>query len=211
MQKTQLKNYIEYLKSQPKGFTYESAEEKLLEIKKSCTNCSHCPLANQGRSKVVFGIGNPSAELMFVGEGPGRDEDKQGIPFVGRAGQLLTKMIEAMGLSRDDVYISNVVKCRPPSNRVPLPDEMDACTQHILWKEIALIQPKIICALGSTAAKAMLGQDIKISKIRGIFQKADCIDIMPTYHPAYLLRNPEAKVSVWEDLKKIMSKIQPQG
>jgi DNA polymerase len=164
-------------------------------------------LAKQGRSQVVFGIGNPLTKLMFIGEGPGRDEDAQGKPFVGRAGQLLTKIIEAMKLTRDEIYISNVVKCRPPDNRTPLPNESDICKKLILFKEIDIIKPQIICALGATATQGLLGQDTSISKSRGVFFKFNDTLVLPTYHPAYLLRNPDAKKIVWEDMKKIMEKL----
>lgn len=213
-----IKNYINFVSSQPKGFIYNDNEtgkmastsdkQALLdEIKQKYNQCSRCPLATQGRSQVVFGIGNPNSELMFVGEGPGRDEDKQGKPFVGRAGQLLTKIIEAMKLTRDDVYISNVVKCRPPENRTPLPNESEVCKKLILFKEIEIIKPKIICALGATALQGLMGPGVSISKVRGTFLKFNGLLVMPTYHPAYLLRNPDAKRDVWEDMKKILEQL----
>jgi DNA polymerase len=234
-----IKNYVNFLASQPKGFVYrdddgdvavrmdsttlttngdkkvghgstKSKQVQLDEIKSQFTNCTKCPLATQGRSQVVFGVGNPDARLMFVGEGPGRDEDKQGKPFVGRAGQLLTKIIEAMKLTRDDVYISNIVKCRPPENRAPLPIESETCKNLILFKEIAIIHPKIICALGATALQGLLGSGTSISKVRGTFLKFNDILVMPTYHPAYLLRNPGAKRDVWEDMKRVIEKLQEE-
>lgn len=177
------------------------------ELSASHLSCQKCPLATQGRKQVVFGSGNAEAKLMFIGEGPGRDEDIQGLPFVGRAGQLLNKIIEAMGMKREDVYISNAVKCRPPGNRTPLPLEVDTCKNLLLFKEIDIIQPKIICTLGSPATKALLGEHIKISQARGIFAEFKGIPVMPTYHPAYLLRNPVEKRTVWEDMKKIMNKL----
>ncbi len=217
-------DYINFLKKQPEGFLYKenesnkkanSNEQKLEQIKKLYKNCQECPLANQGRARVVFGQGSANAKLMLIGEGPGRDEDKQGIPFIGRAGQLLTKIIEAMKLKREDIYISNVVKCRPPGNRHPLPNESNTCKQLILLKEIEIIKPQIICTLGSCATQALLGTDVKISKSRGIFHKFKLTEpkpletlIMPTFHPAYLLRNPAAKKYVWEDMKKIMAKLE---
>ena len=215
------KDYINFLKKQPEGFLYKenisntktnNNEQKLEQIKKHYKNCQKCPLAGQGRAQVVFGQGNANAKLMLIGEGPGRDEDKQGIPFIGRAGQLLTKIIEAMKLKREDIYISNVVKCRPPGNRHPQPDESSTCKQLILFKEIEIIKPQIICTLGSCATQALLGTDIKISKSRGIFHESRLgesrpVLIMPTFHPAYLLRNPAAKKDVWEDMKKIMEKL----
>lgn len=182
-------------------------KDALTELNTKYINCQACPLATQGRSQVVFGHGNPHATLMFVGEGPGRDEDKQGLPFIGRAGQLLTKIIEAMGLTREDVYISNVVKCRPPENRAPLPIESNTCKNLILYREIDIIQPKVICALGATALQSLLGEDARISKYRGVFTEFRGILLLPTYHPAYLLRNPAEKRTVWEDMKKIMEKL----
>jgi uracil-DNA glycosylase len=175
-------------------------QQQLKQLRTQFNACTRCPLGMMGRKQVVFGQGNVHARLMFVGEGPGRDEDREGAPFVGRAGQLLTKIIDAMGLSRDEVYISNVVKCRPPNNRTPLPNESATCMQLILNTEIKLIAPEVICALGSTAARALLGDDIRISHARGTFFKKDSILILPTYHPAYLLRNPEAKIDVWHDM-----------
>lgn len=179
----------------------------LAALNKQHIMCSKCPLATLGRAQVVFGKGSANAKLMFIGEGPGRDEDLQGIPFVGRSGQLLTKIIEAMGLTRDEVYISNVVKCRPPKNRAPLPGESSTCKTNLLFKELEIIQPQIICTLGATAAKQLLGQDIAISRIRGTFINFNGYTIMPTFHPAYLLRDPRKKREVWEDMKKIMEKL----
>ncbi len=166
-----------------------------------------CPLATQGRNTVVFGEGNPDARLMFVGEGPGRDEDMQGRPFVGRAGKLLNKIIEAMGLKREDVYITNVVKCRPPGNRAPLPEESGTCRPLFLFKQIEIIQPEVICTLGATAMKGLFNQDLRISKVRGTFLEFNGTTVMPTFHPAYLLRNPAAKRFVWDDMKKIMDRL----
>jgi uracil-DNA glycosylase family 4 len=218
-----VKDYIKFLASQPKGFVYndeskrlgghakqQSSSDKqamLDQIKQKFANCAKCPLATQGRQQVVFGVGNPNAELMFVGEGPGRDEDAQGKPFVGRAGQLLTKIIEAMKLTRDDVYISNVIKCRPPENRAPLSTESEVCKDLILFKEIEIIKPKIICALGATALQGLMGDGFSISKVRGTFLQFKDILVMPTYHPAYLLRNPDAKRFVWEDMKVILEQL----
>jgi DNA polymerase len=185
----------------------KNCRDCLHTLKEKTAKCTACPLATLGRSQVVFGHGNPEARLMFVGEGPGRDEDKQGFPFIGRAGQLLTKIIEAMKLTREDVYISNVVKCRPPNNRVPLPTESNVCKQLILFKEIEIIKPKIICTLGATAAIALLGDLTSLGRVRGTWCDFKTIPVMPTYHPAYLLRNPEAKKIVWEDVQKIMVKL----
>lgn len=167
-------------------------------------DCQRCKLCKE-RTHIVFGIGNPQASLMFVGEGPGADEDAKGEPFVGRAGQLLTKMIEAMGLTRDKIYIANVVKCRPPNNRNPEPDEIEACIPF-LKKQIATINPKVIVCLGTFASKTLLQTEIPITKLRGEFRDYEktTIKVMPTYHPAFLLRNPNMKRPVWEDLKKVM-------
>ncbi len=173
-------------------------------------DCRRCRLS-QGRNKIVFGTGDPAARLVFVGEGPGADEDEQGVPFVGRAGQLLTQMIEGTAskegipLQRKDVYICNVVKCRPPENRTPLPDEMEICGQF-LFRQLSVIQPKAICALGSTAAKAVLGTKDGVMKLRGNWHKWRDIPVMVTYHPSYLLRpyNQNAKREAWEDLKKLL-------
>ena len=210
-----IEDYINYLKSQPNGFLYNddnhqegkpvNKQQELDDIKKKFADCSRCPLATQGRNQVVFGIGNPNAEIMFIGEGPGRDEDLKGEPFVGRAGKLLTKIIEAMGLTREEVYISNTVKCRPPNNRTPLPSESDTCINHILMKEISIIKPKVICALGATAAQALLGPDTRLSDVRGSFLPVGKSKLLVTYDPAYLLRNPPAKKFVWEDMLKILS------
>lgn len=182
----------------------------LAQLNKSCTNCTACPLAQCGRKQVVFGYGNAEAKLMFIGEGPGRDEDTQGYPFVGRAGQLLTKIIEAMGFERSQVYISNVVKCRPPENRTPLPEESSTCKKLLLFKEIEIIQPAVICTLGVTATQGLLGEDVFMSKARGTFHTFKGIPVLPTYHPAYLLRNPTAKRIVWEDVKKIVAYLNEQ-
>jgi DNA polymerase len=165
-------------------------------------DCSRCKLHTLGRKQVVFGVGNPNADLMFVGEAPGADEDIQGEPFVGRAGQLLTKIIEAIDLKREDVYIANVIKCRPPGNRNPEPDEVEQC-EPFLFRQIDVIRPKVIVALGKFAAQCLLKTDAPITRIRGReFSYRDAV-LIPTYHPAYLLRNPSAKRDVWEDMKKV--------
>jgi len=165
-------------------------------------DCSRCKLHTLGRTQVVFGVGNPSADLMFVGEAPGADEDIQGEPFVGRAGQLLTKIIEAIGLRREDVYIANVIKCRPPGNRNPEPDEVEQC-EPFLFRQIDTVKPKVIVALGKFAAQCLLRTNDPITRIRGReFKYRDAI-LIPTYHPAYLLRTPSAKREVWEDMKRV--------
>ena len=165
-------------------------------------DCSRCKLHTLGRRQIVFGVGSPSADLMFVGEAPGADEDIQGEPFVGRAGQLLTKIIEAIGLTRGEVYIANVIKCRPPGNRNPEPDEVDSC-EPFLFRQIDAIKPKVIVALGKFAAQSLLKTTDPITRLRGReYSYRDAI-LMPTYHPAYLLRNPSAKRDVWEDMKRV--------
>ncbi|MFC1822695.1 uracil-DNA glycosylase [Thermodesulfobacteriota bacterium] len=164
--------------------------------------CERCKLW-QGRTKLVFGEGSPDARLVFVGEGPGREEDLEGRPFVGEAGRLLTKIIQAMGLSREEVYICNVVKCRPPRNRDPERDEIETCIPF-LKQQISLIRPDVICALGRIAASELTGKESRITAIRGRWSAFMGIPLMPTYHPAYLLRKPAAKREVWDDAKKIM-------
>ena len=164
-------------------------------------DCTRCKLHTQGRKQVVFGVGNADADLMFVGEAPGGDEDIQGIPFVGRAGQLLTKMIEAINLRRDDVYIANVIKCRPPGNRNPEPDEIAQC-EPFLFQQIEAIQPKVIVALGSFAAKTLLRSEESISRLRGRIYDFRGAKLIPTFHPSFLLRSPDRKRDAWEDLKK---------
>ena len=171
-------------------------------IRAEIGDCKRCKLCKQ-RTNIVFGVGNPNAELMFVGEGPGADEDAQGEPFVGRAGQLLTKIIAAMGLKRNDVYIANCVKCRPPNNRNPEPDELETC-MPFLMKQIEAIKPKIIVCLGAVAAKDILKTEVPISKMRGKIIEWNGYRLMPTFHPAFLLRNPNMKRPVWEDMQNVM-------
>jgi DNA polymerase len=168
--------------------------------------CVKCGELSRCRHSVVFGVGSPRAEIMFVGEAPGHDEDMQGIPFVGRAGDLLTKIIAAMGCKREEVYIANVLKCRPPQNRTPLPDEVTNCLPYLL-SQIELIQPKVLVALGATAVRALLDVQLGITKMRGHWYTFRGIPIMPTFHPAYLLRNPPAKKEVWEDMKAVLEKL----
>ncbi len=177
----------------------------LPDIKKELGDCSRCKL-HGGRSHIVFGEGNPSADLVFVGEAPGRDEDIQGKPFVGRAGQLLTDIIKAMGLERRDVYICNILKCRPPNNRNPEPDEIAAC-EPFLIRQLEVLNPVVICAMGKFAAQTLLKTDTAISLLRGRFHSYHGIKLMPTYHPAYLLRNPGAKKQVWQDVQIIMEEL----
>ena len=174
----------------------------LEEIRAELGDCRRCKLCD-GRTNIVFGVGNPKAELVFVGEGPGADEDEQGIPFVGKAGQLLTKMIEAMGFAREQVYICNVVKCRPPNNRNPEPDEIDAC-EPFLRAQLTAIQPKAIVALGKFAAQTLLRDSTPITRLRGGWREYCGVPLMPTFHPAYLLRNPAEKKNAWLDLRQVM-------
>ena len=179
------------------------AGDTLPRIREDIGDCTRCKL-HKARTKIVFGTGNPNADLMFVGEGPGRDEDLSGEPFVGRAGKLLTDMIKAMGLQRDDVYIANVVKCRPPENRLPEKDEITTCSPFLM-RQIDAIRPKVICTLGSCSAQTLLQTAQGISKLRGEWFDFRGVKLMPTYHPAYLLRNPAAKPEVWKDLQKVMA------
>ena len=175
---------------------------KLLEeLRGEMLACHKCPLGKT-RTNLVFGVGNPMAKLMFAGEAPGRDEDIQGEPFVGRAGQLLTKIIEAIGMKRSDVYIANVLKCRPPENRNPLPEEIVLCMPYLI-KQIEIIQPKVLCALGTFAAQTLLSTKAAVGTLRGKFHEYKGIPMMVTYHPAYLLRNPNDKAKVWDDMKKV--------
>ncbi len=177
--------------------------DTLGRIQEDIGDCTRCRL-HKSRTHIVFGVGNPKAELVFIGEGPGQEEDIQGIPFVGRAGRLLTQIIEAMGLGRDDVYICNVVKCRPPENRTPEKDEIATCSPFLL-RQVAAIQPKVIVCLGNIAAQALLGTRKSISHFRGQWFDYHGSRLIATYHPAYLLRNPNAKGEVWADLKKVMA------
>jgi uracil-DNA glycosylase len=183
----------------PASATRENAE--LAALAAAAAACTRCRLA-EGRTKVVFGSGNPTAELMFVGEGPGADEDRQGLPFVGAAGELLTRIIQAIEMTREEIYIANVVKCRPPGNRDPQPDEVAACRGY-LDKQIALVRPRILVALGRVAAQTLLGNDAPIGRLRGQWFKVQGIPTMVTYHPAALLRNPALKRPTWEDMQQV--------
>jgi uracil-DNA glycosylase len=180
-------------------------DDSLLKIREDLGDCTRCEL-HKKRNKLVFGDGSAKAQLLFVGEGPGADEDAQGLPFVGRAGRLLTQMIEAMGLQRKDVYICNVVKCRPPENRTPEPDEVQTCSPYLL-RQIDTIDPKVIVCLGAVAAKTLLQTTRGISQYRGEWQEWRGRKLLATYHPAYLLRNPPAKADVWKDLQKVMAEL----
>jgi len=208
---TDLKTYLEYLKgmgivslptSEMKADeNIQSQVVTLADVRKELGDCKRCKL-HRGRKTIVFGEGNEKATLMLIGEGPGYDEDVQGRPFVGKAGQLLTKIIQSINLPREEVYIANIIKCRPPQNRNPEPDEIQSCTPFLM-KQIQVIQPKIICALGAFSAQTLLKTDVKITALRGKFYDLEGIKVIPTYHPAFLLRNPERKREVWEDMKKI--------
>jgi DNA polymerase len=178
------------------------ARASLADVRAALGDCTRCKL-HPTRKQIVFGIGNPEAELVFVGEAPGADEDEQGEPFVGRAGQLLTKIIEAMGMTRGDVYICNILKCRPPNNRTPETDEILACSPFLL-KQLQAIGPRFICALGGPAAQTLLQTREGITKLRGRFHDFHGIPLLPTFHPAYLLRNPYEKKTVWEDMKTLL-------
>ena len=178
----------------------------LAELQAIVTACEKCRLAKT-RTQVVYGVGSPNADLMFIGEAPGRDEDIQGEPFVGRAGQLLTDIIKAMKLTRDDVYIANVIKCRPPENRNPEQDELDMCRPYIR-QQVEIIQPRVIVTLGRFALQSLTEKGFAISSVRGQWLDYNGVKVMPTYHPAYLLRNPAAKKEVWADMKKVMSELE---
>ena len=198
--------------SEPLAFI-RSAADALTAIRDDLGDCVRCKLHGLGRKQIVFGVGNASAELMFVGEAPGADEDIQGIPFVGKAGQLLTRMIEAMGFTRDQVYIANVLKCRPPNNRDPHPDEVEQC-EPFLFQQIAAIQPKVIVALGKFAAQTLLKTQDPISRLRGRVYEYRGTKLIPTFHPSFLLRSPGYKREAWQDLQKalgVMGRQPPRG
>jgi len=227
-----LRSYVEYLKgmgiaSLPAS-TKKSEEpycnssagpstsKTLEEVRRDLGDCRRCKL-HRTRHTLVFGEGNEKARLMIIGEGPGYDEDVQGRPFVGRAGQLLTRILQAIHLQREKVYITNIIKCRPPQNRNPQPDEIESCRPFLL-RQIEAIQPKVICALGTFAAQTLLKTDAKITTLRGRFYDLAGVKVIPTYHPAYLLRNPDRKREVWEDMKQVSEwmgenddSIQPTG
>lgn len=215
MEQESIYGISEYYFPDGKPAQIKNKKEFFLEMEEKVKNCRLCVLYKQAQ-KAVFGEGNLNAELMFVGEGPGHEEDLQGRPFVGRAGKLLTKIIEAMGYKREDVYIANVVKHRPPQNRNPEEKEICGCLPYLL-AQIEVINPKVICALGKFSAGTLLGErDISISTARGNFKEFRLIPrasimIMPTYHPAYLLRNPQAKKEVWLDMKRIMRYLKENG
>jgi uracil-DNA glycosylase family 4 len=187
----------------------EAGEDRaaaLRAIREEIGDCTRCPLHKQGRKQIVFGVGNPHADIMFIGEAPGADEDEQGEPFVGRAGQLLTNMIKAMGIGREDVYIANVIKCRPPGNRTPEPGECAICSPFLL-KQIDVIQPKAIVALGAVAARTLLAVNQTMAEMRGQWHDFRGYPLLVTYHPAYLLRDPRQKVHAWHDLQMVMKRL----
>lgn len=202
-----LKSYVFY----QKGLGLErfprstASSQSLAAVREELGDCHRCRLSGT-RKNIVFGEGNEKAGLVFVGEGPGHEEDFQGRPFVGKAGQLLNRIISAIGMTRDGVYITNVVKCRPPKNRAPLPDEI-ACCYPFLAKQLRIIRPRVICTLGTAAAQTLLRTDAGITTLRGTFRSWERIPVMPTFHPAFLLRNPERKRETWEDMKAIQKEL----
>lgn len=207
---SQVKSHLEYQRDfGVEGLSLDKElfkERSLGDIQREMGDCQRCKLGATRRN-LVFGDGNPKARLVFVGEGPGADEDAQGLPFVGRAGQLLTRIIEAMGLKRSEVYICNIVKCRPPGNRNPETDEIKAC-EPFLIQQLETIKPQVICALGTFAAQTLLRTKVPISKLRGRFHLYQGIKLMPTFHPAFLLRNPHMKRAVWEDMQLVQKEYQ---
>ena len=206
-----LKTQFEYRKScgikyfqkpeEQKSGLSEDNQSLLDKVVEDMGDCKRCKLHSM-RKNIVFGVGNSNARLMFVGEAPGAEEDEQGMPFVGKAGQLLTKIIEAINLKRSDVYIANIIKCRPPSNRNPDEDEITTCISF-LKKQIEIIAPEIVCTLGNIATRSLLDTDMGITKLRGRFHERSGLKIMPTYHPSYLLKNQSKKRETWEDMKKV--------
>lgn len=214
-----LKSYLGYLKGVGiEAFPFSESASKeniriklktLDEIREKLGDCKRCKLYRT-RNKLVFGEGNPDAKLMLIGEGPGYEEDIQGKPFVGKAGQLLTKILQAINLKREEVYITNIIKCRPPQNRNPESEEIASCYPFLL-EQINAVQPKIICTLGTFAIQTLLKTDVKITSLRGKLFEFSGINVIPTYHPAYLLRNPEKKRDVWDDIKKVANELAKLG
>ena len=195
--------------AQPMAFVKSS--ETLADVRLDVgDDCQRCKLHTLGRTKIVFGVGDPAADLMFIGEAPGADEDLQGVPFIGKAGQLLTKIIEAIEITRDQVYIANVIKCRPPGNRNPEPDEVETC-EPFLFRQIDVIKPRVIVTLGKFATQSLLRSEEAISKLRGRVFDYRGAKLVPTFHPAYLLRNPSSKREVWEDMKLVRSLLTTPG
>lgn len=205
-------DYLQYLKENGISFLPSSRKRKSLsleEVRRELINCDRCKL-HRSRRTIVFGEGHEDAKLMLIGEGPGYDEDIQGRPFVGKAGQLLTRILQSVQMDRNEVYITNIVKCRPPGNRTPESDEIKSCFPFLL-KQIRIIRPKIICALGTVSAQTLLQTDAKITSLRGKSFEISGIKVFPTYHPAFLLRNPDKKIEVWEDIQKIAKALREGG
>lgn len=182
----------------------EQKQMLLDQLYKPLTNCQQCPLASQGRTNVVFGKGNPDATIMLIGEAPGADEDLKGRPFVGRSGKLLDQLLRAIGVQPEDTYITNIVKCRPPNNRAPLPTEASTCKKLLLRHQIKIIQPRVICTLGSIAINHLLDKEVKISKVRGTVLHFKTVTVIPTYHPAYILRNQTQLPTLASDLELVL-------
>lgn len=204
--------YLEYLKESGISFLPSLKKRKvqaLEEIWRELIDCQRCKL-HRSRSRIVFGEGNEDAKLMLIGEGPGYDEDLQGRPFVGKAGQLLTRILQSVQIERKEVYITNIIKCRPPGNRTPEPEEIKSCFPFLL-KQIQIIQPRVICALGTVSAQTLLQTDTKITSLRGKSFDFSGIKVFPTYHPAFLLRNPDKKREVWEDIQKVAKALREGG
>jgi DNA polymerase len=210
-----LTEWVRYLKEigvRELSLTQAAPDSSALDrIREQLGDCTRCKL-HEGRKNVVFGVGNPGARLMFIGEGPGADEDAQGEPFVGRAGKKLNEMIKAIGFERSEVYIANIVKCRPPDNRDPQPDEVGTCSPF-LYKQIEAIRPRVIVTLGSPATKLLLDTSVGITKLRGTWQDFNGIPVMPTFHPAYLLRSytKENRLKVWEDLQAARARVDEES
>ncbi len=198
-----------YVKSEEPVIYIANKDKAIQKIRDEISDCQRCKLS-KGRKNIVFGEGDSDARLMFIGEGPGREEDVQGRPFVGDAGEVLTKLIVKMGLKREDVYIANIVKCRPPMNRDPEEDETASCSPF-LEKQIDVISPEIIITLGRISSQKLLGTTTPISRLRGTFLNYRNIPVMPTFHPAYLLRNPKAKWDTWDDVQKVLEKLKDKG
>ena len=196
---------FENASSRPES-TAADPSQALRIVREDLGDCTRCRLHKQGRKQIVFGVGNPRAELMFIGEAPGADEDEQGEPFVGRAGQLLSNMIKAMGLRREDVYIANIIKCRPPGNRTPERDECETCSPFLM-RQIAVIKPKVIVALGAVAAKTLLAINAPMAELRGHWYDFRATKLAVTYHPAFLLRDPRQKKEAWKDLQMVMKEL----
>ncbi|MGK2944566.1 MAG: uracil-DNA glycosylase [Desulfuromonadales bacterium] len=206
---TQTTEFRDASKNHPCIGTDSALQETLDSIRTDLGDCQRCGLA-ASRTKLVFGVGNPNARLVLVGEAPGREEDLKGEPFVGEAGQLLDRILLAMGMQREEVYLCNVLKCRPPDNRDPSPEEVSTC-EPFLVRQLAAIRPQVIVGLGRFAVHSLLKTKTPISRLRGEWQRYQGIPLMPTYHPAYLLRNPEAKRDVWEDMKEVLRMLNAEG